>query len=43
MLLMNPKSGGGKVEKFNLVDEATQRGIEAVVLGPDDDLEALAP
>ena len=42
VLLMNPKSGGGKVEKFNLVEEARQRGIEPVVLGPGDDLEALA-
>jgi diacylglycerol kinase family enzyme len=42
VLLMNPKSGGGKVEKHHLVEEAKKRGIEAVVLGPDDDLEALA-
>jgi diacylglycerol kinase family enzyme len=42
VLLMNPKSGGGKVQTFDLVHEAMQRGIEAVVLGPDDDLEALA-
>lgn len=42
VLLMNPKSGGGKVEKFHLVEECERRGIEAVVLGPDDDLEALA-
>jgi diacylglycerol kinase family enzyme len=42
VLLMNPKSGGGKVERFRLVDEARRRGIEPVVLGPDDDLEQLA-
>jgi diacylglycerol kinase family enzyme len=42
VLLMNPKSGGGKVEKFDLVHEAKKRGITAVVLGPDDDLEVLA-
>jgi diacylglycerol kinase family enzyme len=42
VLLMNPKSGGGKVERFDLVAEAGRRGIEAVVLGPDDDLETLA-
>jgi diacylglycerol kinase family enzyme len=42
VLLMNPKSGGGKVEQFHLVDEARRRGIEPVVLGPDDDLEQLA-
>jgi diacylglycerol kinase family enzyme len=42
VLLMNPKSGGGKVAKHHLVDEAKQRGIEAVVLEPGDDLEELA-
>jgi diacylglycerol kinase family enzyme len=42
VLLMNPKSGGGKVQKFDLVHEARKREIETVVLGPDDDLEALA-
>ena len=42
VLLMNPKSGGGKVGRFHLVDEASARGIEAVVLGPDDDLESMA-
>jgi diacylglycerol kinase family enzyme len=42
VLLMNPKSGGGKVERFNLVEEARRRGIEAVVLAPGDDLLELA-
>jgi diacylglycerol kinase family enzyme len=42
VLLMNPKSGGGKVEKFHLVDESRKRGIEPVVLAPGDDLEQLA-
>jgi diacylglycerol kinase family enzyme len=42
VLLMNPKSGGGKVERFDLVDEARLRGIEPIVLRPGDDLEALA-
>jgi diacylglycerol kinase family enzyme len=42
VLLMNPKSGGGKVERFNLVEEASRRGIEPVVLKPGDDLLALA-
>ena len=42
VLLMNPKSGGGKVGRFDLVEEARRRGIEPVVLGPDDDLRALA-
>jgi diacylglycerol kinase family enzyme len=42
VLLMNPKSGGGKVERFNLVEEARRRGIEPVVLAPGDDLLRLA-
>jgi diacylglycerol kinase family enzyme len=42
VLLMNPKSGGGKVERFGLVSEARRRGIEPVVLQPGDDLLALA-
>jgi diacylglycerol kinase family enzyme len=42
VLLMNPKSGGGKVERFHLVDECRERGIEPVVLSPGDDLLQLA-
>lgn len=42
VLIMNPKSGGGKVEKWNLVEESRKRGIKPVVLGPGDDLEQLA-
>ena len=42
VLLMNPKSGGGKVEQFHLVEEARRRGIEPVVLAPGDDLLQLA-
>ena len=42
LLLMNPRSGGGKVERFHLVQEARRRGIEPVVLGPGDDLRQLA-
>jgi diacylglycerol kinase family enzyme len=42
VLLMNPKSGGGKVERFQLVEEARRRGIEPVVLTPGDDLVRLA-
>ena len=42
VLLMNPRSGGAKVAKFHLADEARRRGIEAVVLEPGDDLRALA-
>jgi diacylglycerol kinase family enzyme len=42
VLLMNPRSGGGKVERFELVVEAERRGVEAVVLRPGDDLSELA-
>jgi diacylglycerol kinase family enzyme len=42
VLLMNPRSGGGKVERFHLEDECRSRGIEPVVLVPGDDLLALA-
>jgi diacylglycerol kinase family enzyme len=42
VLLMNPWSGGGKVEKFDLEREARERGIEPVVLQRGDDLEQLA-
>jgi diacylglycerol kinase family enzyme len=42
VLLMNPKSGGGKVERFGLVEEARRRGVEAIVLAPGDDLLRLA-
>ena len=41
-LIINPKSGGGKAERFGLVDEARRRGIDAIVLGPGDDLVQLA-
>ena len=41
-LLFNPKSGGGKAERYALAREARARGIEAVELGPGDDLERLA-
>jgi diacylglycerol kinase family enzyme len=42
VLLMNPRSGGGKVERFSLVEEARQRRIEPIVLQPGDDLTQLA-
>ena len=37
VLFMNLKSGGGKAERFNLVDECTKRGIRPVVLEPGQD------
>src|SRR6266536_5826494 len=42
VLIMNPKSGGGKAERFHLVDECQARGIEPIVLRPGDDLVRLA-
>ena len=41
MLFFNPKSGGGKAERFSLADEARARGIEPIELGPPWDLEQL--
>jgi diacylglycerol kinase family enzyme len=42
VLLMNARSGGGKVERFHLVDEARRLGIATVLLRPGDDLRSLA-
>ena len=42
VLLMNPRSGGGKVARFDLENQARRRGIEPVVLRQGDDLRALA-
>ncbi|GAB19985.1 hypothetical protein GOEFS_104_00040 [Gordonia effusa NBRC 100432] len=42
VLLCNPKSGGGKVERFGIVDAAGELGVRTVVLGIEDDLEQLA-
>ena len=41
MLFYNPKSGGGKAERFKVADEARARGIEPIELGPPWDLEQL--
>lgn len=42
VLIANPKSGGGKFEKFGLQQLAEQHGVEVVILRPGDDLEQLA-
>ncbi len=42
VLLMNPKSGGGKAERFRLVELCKERGVEPIVLKPGDDLRQLA-
>ncbi len=41
VLFFNPKSGGGKAERFNLAEEARARRIEPIELKRGDDLVAL--
>ncbi len=41
VLFFNPKSGGGKAQRFSLATEAQARGIEPIELGPPWDLEGL--
>jgi diacylglycerol kinase family enzyme len=41
VLFYNPKSGGGKAERFHLAGEARKRGIEPRELHPGEDLKAL--
>jgi diacylglycerol kinase family enzyme len=41
VLFYNPKSGGGKAERFNLPEEARRRGIKPIELRLGDDLEQL--
>jgi diacylglycerol kinase family enzyme len=41
-MLMNPRSGGGKVTRFALADRCGELGVEPVMLGPSDDLLQLA-
>jgi diacylglycerol kinase family enzyme len=41
VLFFNPKSGGGKAERFAIAREARARGIEPIELRPGSDLEAL--
>jgi diacylglycerol kinase family enzyme len=42
VLIINPRSGGGKAEQFQLPEEALKRGIDPLVLEPGDDLGELA-
>jgi diacylglycerol kinase family enzyme len=41
VLFFNPRSGGGKAERFALAKEAATRGIEPIELKAGDDLETL--
>lgn len=42
VLIMNPRSGGGKADRFDLEGRCRERGIEPVVLTPGSDLLAIA-
>jgi diacylglycerol kinase family enzyme len=42
VLFVNPRSGGGKAARAALGERVRERGIEAVVLSPGDDLAELA-
>ncbi|ASR35284.1 hypothetical protein BAY61_10075 [Prauserella marina] len=42
VLLLNPRSGGGKVERFRLDTTARERGVATVVMSAGDDVRALA-
>jgi diacylglycerol kinase family enzyme len=42
VLIINPRSGGGKAERWQLPAEARKRGIEPLMLRPGDDLAQLA-
>ena len=42
VLIINPNSGGGKAERFNLPEEARKRGVEPLLLERGTDLRELA-
>jgi diacylglycerol kinase family enzyme len=42
VLIINPKSGGGKAERFDLASEARKRGVEPLLLERGSDLGELA-
>jgi diacylglycerol kinase family enzyme len=42
VLIVNPRSGGGKAARFDLVAQCRARGIEAIMFEPGDDLTMLA-
>ena len=39
---VNPRSGDGKAARAGLAERAREKGIEAVILAPGQDLAALA-
>lgn len=42
VLIVNPRSGGGKAARFELPRQAIRRGIRVLILEPGDDLRELA-
>ena len=40
-LFLNPKSGDGKATRAGLAERARERGIDVIVVGPEDDLAPL--
>ena len=42
VLIVNPRSGGGKAARFDLVAQCRGRGIDPIVFEPGDDLATLA-
>ena len=42
VLIVNPRSGGGKAQRYDLVARCRARGIEPVVMNDGDDLASLA-
>ncbi len=42
VLIINPRSGGGKAQRFDLPAEAGRRGVTPIVMRPGDDLLSLA-
>ena len=42
VLVVNPKSGGGKAQRYDLVGRCNDRGIETLVMKEGDDLASLA-
>jgi len=42
VLLVNPRSGGGAATRHRVIERARERGVEAVIIGPGDDLRTRA-
>jgi diacylglycerol kinase family enzyme len=42
VLLVNPRSGGGRADRFGLAEEAERRGVRPIALRPGESLLALA-